>query len=349
MAPRKKDKDMEARTARVAGVTVVGLFADQPAAERGIQALKAAGFSEQQIGVAVRDKEQQQELTEGTGTQAAEGATTGAVGGGVLGGVVGLLAGVGALAIPGIGPIIAGGALASTLAGAGIGAAAGGLIGALAGMGVPEEDARHFERGFQQGEVLVTVQAGAEAERARQTLLASGADLGPAQNVSRAPTAATLEGEDRLQLREEQLDVEKERVQTGEVRLRKEVVTEQRNIEVPVTREEVVIERHTAAGPKRAEGAIGEGEEVRIPLMEEEVRVEKTPVVREEVSVHKRQVQDTEQVSETVRREEARIESQGDARVSEQSGKGSEFWRGNERRYGDDANYTGPERRLATR
>src|SRR5438093_8054104 len=110
MAPRKKDKDMEARTARVAGETVVGLFADQPAAERGIQALKAAGFSDQQIGVAVRDKQQQEELTEGTGAQVAEGAAKGAVGGGVLGGVVGLLAGVGALVIPGIGPIIAGGA-----------------------------------------------------------------------------------------------------------------------------------------------------------------------------------------------------------------------------------------------
>jgi uncharacterized protein (TIGR02271 family) len=346
MAPRKKDT--EARTAGIAGETVVGLFADQPAAERGIQSLKAAGFTEQQIGVAVRDKRQQQELTEGTGTQAAEGAATGAVGGGVLGGVVGLLAGVGALAIPGIGPIIAGGALASTLAGAGIGAAAGGLIGALAGMGVPEEDARHFERGFQQGAVLVTVQAGQDAVRARQALLASGADLGPAQDVSRASMATPSEGADRLQLREEQLDVEKESVQAGEVRLRKEVITESRNIDVPVTREEVVIERH-AAGGERADGAIGEGEEVRIPLMEEEVRVEKTPVVREEVSVRKRQVQDTERVSETVRREEARIESQGDARTSERTGTASESWRGTERRYGDDASYTGPERRLATR
>jgi uncharacterized protein (TIGR02271 family) len=347
MAPRMKDT--EARTAGIAGKTVVGLFADQAGAERGIQALKAAGFSEQQIGVAVRDKRQQQKLTEGTGTQVAEGAATGAVGGGVLGGMVGLLAGVGALAIPGIGPIIAGGALASTLAGAGIGAAAGGLIGALAGMGVPEEDARHFERGFQQGGVLVTVQAGGDAERARQALLVSGADLGPAQDVARAPMAATSEGAERLQLREEQLEVEKEPVQAGEVRLRKEVVTEQRNIEVPVTREEVVIERHPATGRERAEGAIGEGEEVRIPLMEEEVRVEKAPVVREEVSVHKRQVQDTEQVSETVRREEARIESQGNARVSQRSGKASESWRGNERRYNEDASYTGPERRLATR
>jgi uncharacterized protein (TIGR02271 family) len=347
MAPRKNNT--EARTRRVAGETVVGLFADQTAAERGIQALKVAEFPEQQIGVAVRDKRQQQELTEGTGTQAAEGAATGAVGGGVLGGVVGLLAGVGALAIPGIGPILAGGALASTLAGAGIGAAAGGLIGALAGMGVPEADARHFEQGFQEGGVLVTVEAGPDAERARQTLLASGADLGPAWDVSGGTMATPSEGTDGLLLREEQLAFEKEQVQAGEVRLRKEVVTEQRNIEVPVTREEVVIERRAATGSERAEGAIDEDEEIRIPLMEEEVRVEKTPVVREEVSVRKREVQDTERISETVRREEARIESQGDARVIERSGATSESWRGNERRYGDDASYTGPERRVGAR
>ena len=344
MAPR--NTDTETRTPGVAGETVVGLFADLPAAERGIEGLKAAGFSEQQIGVAVRDKQQQQDLTEGTGTQAAEGATTGAVSGGVLGGLVGLLAGVGALAIPGIGPIIAGGALASTLAGAGIGAAAGGIIGALAGMGVPEEDARHFERGFQQGGVLVTVAAGADAELARVALLAHGADLGPAQDIS-SPTTATSESADRLQLREEQLDVEKERVQVGEVRLRKEVVTEQRNVEVPVTREEVVIERHAAAGEEAAEGAIGEGEEVRIPLMEEEVRVEKTPIVREEVSVRKREVQDTERVSETVRREEARIESQGDARMSERTAKSVGVLARRRAARREDASYTGPERRLA--
>jgi uncharacterized protein (TIGR02271 family) len=344
MAPR--NKVTETRTPGVAGETVVGLFADLPAAERGIEGLKVAGFSEQQIGVAVRDKQQQQDLTEGTGTQAAEGATTGAVSGGVLGGVVGLLAGVGALAIPGIGPIIAGGALASTLAGAGIGAAAGGIIGALAGLGVPEEDARHFERGFQQGGVLVTVGAGADAELARAALLAHGADLGPAQGIS-SPTTATSESADRLRLMEEQLEVEKKRVQVGEVLLRKEVVTEQRNVEVPVTREEVVIERHAATGEEPAEDAIGEGEEVRIPLMEEEVRVEKTPIVREEVSIRKRQVQDTERVSETVRREEARIEGRGDARISERTGRVSESWRGDERRDGEDTSYTGPERRLA--
>jgi uncharacterized membrane protein len=169
---------MQASTPRVAGNTVVGLFADRSAAERGIKGLKDAGFSEEEIGVAMRDKQQQKDLTEGTGTQAAEGAAKGAVGGGVLGGLVGLLTGVGALAIPGIGPIIAG---------------AGGLIGALVGMGVPEEDAKHFDRGFQEGAVLVTVLAGADGEEARDVIVACGGDLGPAY-ASRAPLTATSPG-----------------------------------------------------------------------------------------------------------------------------------------------------------
>ena len=200
MTPRKNDT--QSGTPRVAGETVVALFADQPAAERGIQALKAAGYTEQQIGVAVRDRQQQQEITEGTGTQAAEGAAAGAMGGGMVGGVIGLLAGVGALVIPGIGPIIAAGALASTLTGAGVGAAAGGLIGALAGMGVPDEDAKHFERGFQEGGVLVTVDAGEDAARARQALILGDADLGPAHATMRASGAAASHQADRLELRE---------------------------------------------------------------------------------------------------------------------------------------------------
>lgn len=170
--------------------TVVGLFKDQVDAERAIERLKREGFSERQIGVAMRDRGQQQELIEGTGTQAAEGAATGAISGGVLGGVIGLLAGVGALAIPGIGPIIAGGALASTLAGAGIGAAAGGLLGALTGMGIPEEDARHFDQGFRAGGTLVTVAAEGREEEARACLSQSGADLGPmGRGTAGAPMA----------------------------------------------------------------------------------------------------------------------------------------------------------------
>jgi hypothetical protein len=171
-------------------VTAVGLFHNQADAERAIQQLKQEGFSESQIGVAIKDPHQQKDLIEGTGTQAAEGAATGAIGGGVLGGVIGLLAGVGALAIPGVGPIIAGGTLASTLAGAGVGAAAGGLLGALAGLGVPEEDARHFDQGFRAGATLVTVNAGDRTEEARNCLYESGADLG-SMGRGRTTRAAT--------------------------------------------------------------------------------------------------------------------------------------------------------------
>jgi len=317
------------------GNTVVGLFQDQPSAEAAIQRLKAAGFTEDQIGVAVRDREQQRALTDDTGTQAADGAAKGAVGGGVVGGVVGLLAGVGALVIPGVGPIIAGGWLASTLAGAGIGAAAGGLIGALVGMGVPEEDARHFERGFQEGGILVTVQAGDRAEEAREALSLGGADLGPTWGGLREGR----EDRDRLELREEELDVGKRQVQAGEVRVRKDVVTEQRNIEVPVTREEVVIERHPVTGQEVPDDALDEDEEIRIPVMEEEVEVQKRARVREEVSIGKRRVEETRNVSDTVRREEARVESQGDVNIRPYAGR--------ERRRGAQTQYRGPERRVA--
>jgi len=145
--------------------TVAGLFPDRANAEQAIDALKAAGFTGDQIGVALRDRTVQGVLIEETGTQVAEeAATTGALGGGLLGGLTGLLIGIGALVIPGLGPVVAGGVLATAfgvaggtaVAGAGIGAAAGGLLGALAGIGIPESEARYFETGFRAGQVLVT-------------------------------------------------------------------------------------------------------------------------------------------------------------------------------------------------
>jgi len=167
--------------------TVAGLFHDRSQAEQAIRDLQNAGISSDQIGIAMRDQAAQGEMAEQTGTKAAEGAVSGAVGGGLLGGLVGLLVGIGALAIPGIGPVIAGGALATALgvgggtavAGAGIGATAGGILGALVGMGIPEEEARHFESGFQSGGILVTVNAGNRVMDALAVLERNGADTGP--------------------------------------------------------------------------------------------------------------------------------------------------------------------------
>ena len=150
----------------------------------------------------------------------------------------------------------------------------------------------------------------------------------------------------RIELREEELRAEKRQVEAGEVRLRKEVVEEKKTLDVPVTREEVIVEKRSVGGRRPAEGEVGDDEEITIPVMEEEVRVKKTPVVREEISLKKRQVQDTEQVSDTVKREEAWVDRTGDARVwtnSDESGS----WQGSERRRGKDRQYNGPERRVA--
>jgi hypothetical protein len=169
--------------------TVAATFDDRDEAQRAINALKDAGFNADQIGVALRDRSAQGELVEETGTKAAAGATSGALGGGLLGGLAGWLIGIGALAIPGIGPVIAGGALATAfgiaggtaVAGAGIGAVAGGLVGALVGMGIPDEEAKYFESGFRSGRTLVTVNAGAgRATEAVDLLRAYGGDIGPA-------------------------------------------------------------------------------------------------------------------------------------------------------------------------
>lgn len=185
-ASERMDRDIAGRR------TIVGVFDSRDHAEMAIRDLKDAGFSGDQIGVAMRDRTAQGELVEDTGTHAAEGAVTGAVGGGILGGLTGLLIGIGALAIPGIGPVVAGGALATAfgtaagtaVAGAGIGAAAGGIVGALVGMGVPEEEARYFESSFRSGGVLVSVNAENRAMEALNILEQHGADTGSGMSTS---------------------------------------------------------------------------------------------------------------------------------------------------------------------
>lgn len=120
----------------------------------------------------------------------------------------------------------------------------------------------------------------------------------------------------RMRLREEQLTADKERVQTGEVHLRKEVVNEQRQINVPVQREEVVVERHPFSSGQASDTPVGQDETIRMPVSEERVNVSKTPVETGEVTVGKRTVQDEQQYSDTVQREEPRLEQSGDPRVN---------------------------------
>jgi uncharacterized protein (TIGR02271 family) len=158
---------------------------------------------------------------------------------------------------------------------------------------------------------LVTVYGTRTAE-ARAVLERAGADL-----QSDYMTGLAEEGTQRLLLREEQLRASKQQVEAGAVTLHKDVITEQKTIEVPVTREEVYIERHAVTPHTPANGPItAETQDIRVPVIEERVTVEKTPVVREEITVGKRQVQETQVVSDTVRREEARLENTANARVT---------------------------------
>jgi len=184
---------------------VAGLFYHRVNAEQAIHDLKAAGFAGNAIGVAIHDPDAQGAFVEETSTQAAEGATTGALGGGLLGGLAGFLVGIGALALPGIGPIVAGGALAAAfgiaggtaVVGAGLGAAAGGFMGALIGMGIPETEARHFETGFRSGGTLIVINAGERVQEAIAILENNGADTGSGKlDTVPLPTAAVIPKDD---------------------------------------------------------------------------------------------------------------------------------------------------------
>jgi uncharacterized protein (TIGR02271 family) len=340
---------MATRTKTFERTTVVGVFENGDDAQRAVDELHRAGFTDKQIGVVAQGggATEARKTIEGDETYAEEGAMTGALAGAGLGAAwaIGIAAGL----LPGIGPVIAGGTLGAILASAGLGAAAGGLGGALIGMGIPEDEAEYYETEFKSGRTIVAVRAadrydeaaailrrhhGHTQERTGELTRASftsntshSSTAAPAMSraettthtqTARTPSAAachTATGEQKVQLKEEELNVRKQPVQTGEVHVHKEVVTEHKTVEVPVKREEVVIHRHPVAGQPAAAGDIGRDQEIRIPVKEEHVRVEKTPVVKEEVTIGKRTVEETEHVGEEIRRERIKVEREGDVKV----------------------------------
>lgn len=287
--------------------TAVGVFPNREDAERAVDALHRAGFSDKQIGLAARDgdKHERMQTTGGTDTKADEGGITGALAGAGIGGVLGAAA-VGL--IPGIGPVIAAGALAGILGGAAAGAATGGLVGWLSGQGIPEEEAREYESEFKAGRTLVTVQADGRYDEAVAILQRSGA-------ATRAQTTTRAAGDDQLELREERLRAGKESVEAGEVSVGKDVVADRQTMEVPVTHEEVDVEYRPVNPREATRGDVMEGDEISVPVREEQVRPEKETVVTGEVNIRKRKVQGTEEVSDTVRKEKPRITRQGDVNV----------------------------------
>src|SRR5437588_2221409 len=119
-----------------------GIYKTRDQAEQAVDRLLAAGFTNNDISVLLADNSSSRAFAHEKNTKAPEGTTTGVATGGVIGGTIGLLAGIGALAIPGIGPLIAAGPIVATLAGVGAGGAVGGIVGALVGMGIPEYEAK---------------------------------------------------------------------------------------------------------------------------------------------------------------------------------------------------------------
>ena len=144
-----------------------GIFHTRGAAAAAVDRLHASGFSHEDVSVLMADKQGSKDFAAEKNTKAPEGTTAGVLGGGTLGGTLGLLAGFGALAIPGVGPLIAAGPIMGALAGLGIGGAVGGLIGALVGMGIPEYEAKRYEGHVNAGGILVSVHCESSEELAR--------------------------------------------------------------------------------------------------------------------------------------------------------------------------------------
>ena len=205
----------------------------------------------------------------------------------------------------------------------------------LVGVGLTDDAAREYEEDVRNGRIILL----AETTGSGLETAGSGLDVEDTGYVTDTSVTGTgvqgnyetdnydrnnLESnsysndEQRLELREEQLDVSKERVQAGEVEVRKEVVEEQQKVNIPVTREEVYVERRdvneTASG---TDAVMDDDETIRVPIMEEKVEVTKKPVVSEELVIGKREVTDTEQVVESVKHEEAHMEADDDGFVNE--------------------------------
>ena len=157
---------------------VFGIYRDRVHVEQGVDALVRSGFRTEDISVLLPENVGTKEFAHEKHTKAPEGATAGAGTGAVVGGTLGLLAGIGALAIPGLGPFIAAGPIMGLLAGAGAGGAIGGLVGSLVGMGIPEYEAKRYEGRVKSGGILLSVHCDDSewVKRAKKILEESGAE-----------------------------------------------------------------------------------------------------------------------------------------------------------------------------
>lgn len=340
--------------------TVIGLFDDFSQAQQVVQALVNGGFRREEVSLVRSDPNGEfsgsVSTGEGNGGHGG-GALAGAGTGAALGGLAGLLVGLGALAIPGVGPIIAAGPIAAALGGAGIGAVAGGLIGTLTDLGVPETEARYYDEGVRRGGTLVAVKAdddevnnavnimnrfgavdiqqraatwsdqptetGATSTTMSTTPAGSatttsthvdmphttsaastmGTTVGTVSETRDTATATNMttnQGEIRVPIVEEQLQVGKRQVQEGGAHIHTEIVEQPVQANVTLREENVVVERRAVDRPLTEgdvaafrQGDIEITETKEVPVVAKEARVVEEIVVRKDVEERTVPIQDT--------------------------------------------------------
>jgi uncharacterized protein (TIGR02271 family) len=329
--------------------TVVGLMESSAEAQSVMNDLmNVCGCSRSDIGLMARGEQHAgapgEEHSSG---EVASGAVKGAGTGAAVGGILGLVAGAASLAIPGIGPIIAAGPIASALAGAGIGAAAGGIIGALANIGVPEEEAHYYAEGVRRGGTLITVRAASDpsAECAARVMKEHGAvdiDERAGQWKQQGWSGSFGEG-DVIPVAKEELAVGKRQVEKGGVRVYSEVQETPVEETVNLREEQAKVERRPVDRPLAAGDQAFQEKSIEVNETAEEPVVEKRGRVVEEVRVGKESAQRQRTVRDKVRSTEVHVENQGE-RMS-----ASSRYNGPERRKSISSSYTGVERRMSAR
>jgi hypothetical protein len=182
--------------------SVYGIYSSVANAEQAVDRLVTAGFPSRNISVLLPDQRGTRDFAHEKDTKAPEGTTAGVTAGGAIGGTLGILAGIGAIAIPGLGPFIAAGPIMGGLAGLGVGGAVGGLIGALVGMGIPEYEAKRYEGRIKTGGVLLSAHCDTpeEIERAKEILKRTGAEDVAASGES----SSGVYKEDKIRAQEEE-------------------------------------------------------------------------------------------------------------------------------------------------
>jgi len=313
--------------------TVSALFDDYAAASRAVERLKAAGFPENEISIVGKSGTQS---TSATGTTVDDpvddGAGQGATIGAVVGGGAGLLTGLGMMAIPGVGPVVAAGWLATTLLGATAGGLTGGLIGALTDAGVSEGEAHEYAEGIRRGGTLVTVQTSRVAEavdilddegavdledrgtawrnegwtgRYDESARATTASPAPSATASTARTGAT----GSVPIVEEDLKVAKDK-QSRRVRVYPTVVDTPVERDVTLRDEKVHVVRRNVDRPATVEDMARQGKALEATETHEVPIIEKQARVVGEVSFEKEVTEHTEKVRDSVRRTDVELDDQ---------------------------------------